>query len=71
MNGTAMRDEKKKLVEDGFASVDAAADFLMVARSTIYNLMGSGELPFAKFGKCRRIPWRSLREYAQRCMVTV
>jgi excisionase family DNA binding protein len=60
---------EKTMFADGFASIREAEDFLSVSRSTIYKLMDSRELPFAKVGKCRRIPWRSLREYAQKCLV--
>jgi excisionase family DNA binding protein len=57
------------LVEDGLVDVNEAADFLGISRSAIYNLMGRGELPFAKIGGSRRIPRRSLRELAAKCLV--
>ena len=61
--------EKPTLSLEGLASVREAAAFLSVGRSTIYKLMENGELPFAKIGKCRRIPRRALREYARSCLV--
>ena len=57
------------LTVDGFADVHQAAEFLSMSRSSIYKLMESGDLKFAKFGKARRIPWRALREYGERCLV--
>jgi hypothetical protein len=32
--------------------------------------MDRGELQFAKIGKSRRIPWKALRELAQRSLVS-
>ena len=57
------------LVEDGFVSVAEAATFLGLSRATVYELMGSGKLAHAKFGRSRRIPRRALREFAQSCLV--
>lgn len=57
------------LVQDGFTGVEGAREFLGVSRSTLYKLMDSGELPYAKFGKCRKVPRRALSEYAARHMV--
>jgi excisionase family DNA binding protein len=61
--------EKHALTQEGFASIREAARFLSVGRSTVYKLMEEGSLRYAKVGKCRRIPWRALREYAERCLV--
>ena len=55
-------------VADGFADVHQAAAFLSLSRASIYKLMECGDLLYAKFGKSRRIPWRALREYAERCL---
>ena len=59
------------LVRDGFAEVAEAQAYLRLSRSTIYTLMDRGELPFARFGRTRRIPWRSLRDYAAARLVGV
>ena len=61
--------KKPDLTTDGFADVQEAAAFLSMSRSSIYKLMECGDLPYAKFGRARRVPWRALREYAQRCLV--
>lgn len=35
--------------------VELAAELLSLGRSTLYELMASGELPFVKVGRARRI----------------
>jgi excisionase family DNA binding protein len=67
MTATAIKNPD--LTTDGFADVQEAAEFLSMSRSSIYKLMEAGHLKYAKFGKARRIPWRALREYAERCLV--
>jgi excisionase family DNA binding protein len=69
MTTTPACSKKPDLTIDGFADVHEAAEFLSMSRSSIYKLMEAGELPYAKFGKARRIPWRALREYGARCLV--
>jgi excisionase family DNA binding protein len=61
--------ERPTLSQDGFETVREAATFLSIGRSTLYKLMEAGDLPYAKFGKARRIPWRALRAYAERCLI--
>ncbi len=48
------------LVQDGLAGLGEAVRFLGVSRSTIYVLMESGQLPYVKIGRARRIPRRAL-----------
>ncbi|GHI88320.1 helix-turn-helix domain-containing protein [Streptomyces xanthophaeus] len=36
-------------------TVKDAVVLLRLGRSTVYELMASGELPFVKLGRCRRI----------------
>ncbi|MEJ8643715.1 helix-turn-helix domain-containing protein [Streptomyces sp. MS1.HAVA.3] len=36
-------------------TVEAAAELLSLGRSTVYELMASGDLPFVKLGRARRI----------------
>lgn len=64
--GTGRRDE---MVRDGFAEVAQAQEYLRLSRSSIYKLMEKGDLLYARFGRTRRIPWRSLREFAARQLV--
>jgi excisionase family DNA binding protein len=57
------------LVGEGFMRVPQAAEFLGVSRSTVYELMDKGQLPYAKFGRSRRIPKRALMEFAAQSVV--
>lgn len=65
---TAM-DTDLRAVNEGFVSVSEASRFLSLSRATLYKLMDSGELTFAKFGKSRRLPWAALKEFAAKSMV--
>ena len=65
---TAAAEKRVSVVEDGFADVGEAATYLGLSRAFVYRLMDTSDLEFAKFGRARRIPWRSLRDYAARCM---
>lgn len=57
--------DPRNLVADGLLTIREAAAFLRVGRSTIYAMMDSGELPFAKLGRrSRRIPRRAVVELA-------
>jgi excisionase family DNA binding protein len=69
MTTAGIATKKSDLTADGFADAHEAATFLGLSRSSVYKLMETGELPYAKFGKSRRIPWRALREYAARCLI--
>jgi excisionase family DNA binding protein len=40
-----------------------AADYLHVSRTFVLNLMESGQLPFKRIGRHRRIRLRDLRDY--------
>lgn len=53
-----------EVVSEGLATVAEASDFLSLSRSTLYNLMDAGNLPYVKLGRARRIPRRSLHELA-------
>ena len=61
--------ESVSLADDGFVAVAEAAQFLGLSRAKVYQIMESGQLPFAKFGKSRRIPRRALLAYGERCMM--
>ncbi len=58
------------MVNDGMLTVDAAAKFLSLSRTTIYDMMESGDLPYVKFGRSRRVPRRALIEAAAGALVT-
>jgi hypothetical protein len=57
------------VVAGGFARLAEAQHFLGISRAMLYLLMDAGDLAYAKFGKCRRIPWQALRDYAASRMV--
>jgi excisionase family DNA binding protein len=57
------------LSAEGFVSVLQAAKFLSLSRSTLYALMDVGQIPFARFGRSRRVPKKALAEYAERSIV--
>jgi excisionase family DNA binding protein len=61
--------QARDLVEDGFATLPQGGKFLALCRASLYALMDKGELPYAKFGKSRRIPWRALHEYARKNLI--
>ena len=69
MSTTPVTLPKHDLGNEGFARVLEAAAFLRVSRATIYKIMDNGGLKYAKIGRSRRIPWRSLRDFAERCVV--
>ena len=41
----------------GLKPVSAVAKFLAISRSKVYQLMESGQLPYVKLGKSRRVRW--------------
>ena len=51
-------------VAQGFMTVEEVGAFLRLGRSSVYKLMDSGEISHAKFGTARRIPRRSVIEFA-------
>lgn len=44
-------------------NVKAAADILSLGRTTVYQLMASGQLRSIKIGSARRIPMQAIREW--------
>jgi excisionase family DNA binding protein len=55
-----------RLLDDGLLTVPQAARLLASSRSTLYQLMTSGQLPFVKVGASRRISRRALLAYVER-----
>ena len=51
---------------DRLCTVAAIATHLSLSRSTIYGLMNSGNLPYVKLGKSRRIRWSDVYELIER-----
>ncbi|MGL4554872.1 MAG: helix-turn-helix domain-containing protein [Gemmataceae bacterium] len=63
-----MLEHDPSLVADGLVPLGDAMAFLSISRSTLYELMEKGVLPYAKIGRSRRIPKRALVELAQRTL---
>ncbi len=63
-----MPDQPERLVTDGLMRVSEVGRFLGLSRSSVYQLMNRGELPWAKLGRARRIPRRAVVELAARCL---
>ena len=45
-----------------------AANALSLSQSTLYELMGSGQLGFVRIGRARRIPVLALHQFVEREM---
>lgn len=48
-------------------SVEEAAQLLSINRSTVYDMLGRGDLPSLKLGRRRLISRQSLVEFIMRC----
>ena len=44
---------------------EEAADYLAVGRTTVYDLVGKGELPAVKIGRCTRLRPEDLEEFIE------
>lgn len=51
-------------------TVPEVSEFLSLSRSKIYELMDSGLLPYAKFGRSRRVPWAEVQRLVERSLVS-
>jgi excisionase family DNA binding protein len=58
-----------RLVSDGLCTVPEAARFLGISRAKLYQMMDSGELPYCKLGRNRRIPWAAVKALAAQALV--
>jgi excisionase family DNA binding protein len=47
-------------------TVEEAALQLSLSRSTVYELLASGEIRSLKIGRCRRIPQNALAEFVSK-----
>jgi excisionase family DNA binding protein len=46
--------------DSGLQPVNKVARFLSLSRSKVYSLMETGELPYVKLGKSRRVRWEDV-----------
>lgn len=60
--------ERLALVAEGRLTIAETSTFLRVSRATVYNLMDRGELPFVEVGRARRIPKRSVLQFAAQAL---
>jgi len=60
---------RAELCENGAVTIEEACEFLSVGRSVVYELMRSGELPWTKVGRHRKIPRVALRMYLEQNLV--
>jgi excisionase family DNA binding protein len=63
------KDHKRTMIEPLLVRVEEAARILSLSRSTIYEMMDSGELPSVRWGAARRIPMAALRAWVERQVV--
>ena len=54
------------LLAGGLLTIRQASEFLQLSRSTLYELMNRGELPFVRIRTARRIPRAALVALAAR-----
>ena len=52
--------DSKKHAVDGLASIREACTFLSIGKSSLYQFMSRGEIPFVFVGSNRKIPRRPL-----------
>lgn len=50
--------------KDGLATVEEAADYLSVCRTSIYAMIRDGQLAAVKIRNAKRIPWSALHKIA-------
>jgi excisionase family DNA binding protein len=56
----------KPTVEPLLVRIEEAARILCLSRSTIYEMLGAGELPSVRHGTARRIPIAALHAWVAR-----
>jgi excisionase family DNA binding protein len=60
--------DSKRHAVDGLASIKEACTFLSIGKSSLYQLMSRGEIPFVFVGSNRKIPRAALVEFTQRIL---
>ena len=53
---------------DGLATVQQAAEYLQMCRTSIYAMMRDGELPSVRIRNAKRIPWPALHKITDAAM---
>lgn len=57
------------LVNEGLVTVSEATGIARVGKTTLYEAMAAGQLPYVKIGASRRIPRRALDMWMARHLV--
>ena len=57
------------VIGEGFMDVREAAAFLGLSRAKLYQLMDTQQIPYARFGRARRLPRKGLAAFARSCLV--
>ena len=55
-----MATDIEQAVRKALATVPEVADYLHVSRAKVYLIMESGDLPYVKIGKSRRVRWEDV-----------
>jgi len=63
------RDHETPLCGDGLVTIVEGARFLGVSKTTLYDMLGRGEIAYSRVGHLKRIPRRALIEYAEKHLV--
>lgn len=61
-----MQQSEQPSIEPLLVRVEEAARILSLSRSTIYEMLDSGELPSVRRGSARRIPLAAVRAWVER-----
>jgi excisionase family DNA binding protein len=70
IQGTMSAEEaRQELLSEGLCGIEEARRYLAVSRTTLYEIMNSGDLAYVKFGRNRRVPRRALRAFAEKQLV--
>ena len=60
--------DSKRHAVDGLCSIQEACSFLSLGKSSVYQLMSRGEIPFVFVGANRRIPRKALVDFTERIL---
>jgi len=55
---------EKVVRKTALATIKEAAEYLHIGRTTVYQMMEGGELPFVRLRGCRRVRWTDLDKLA-------
>ena len=60
-----MRQTERTKGKQRLLTYEEAADYLAVGRPPVYDLVGKGELPAVKIGRCTRLRPEDLEEFIE------